>query len=144
MYWFCCFVDMTHCENRYLTYFLINEGQQKTFYQLLAFLLVCLYIYIYILPYDFIMWFKLQSRYVNVHFCQLSNVFGCMSLVNVTSLRFSQFIFHKFAVFNNCQKHLDDKSHLNCNGFRLQIVKKKKFSDRNPRYREIPPAAVTN
>ena len=86
-----------------------------------------LYIYIYILPYDFIMWFKLQSRYVNVHFCQLSNVFGCMSLVNVTSLRFSQFIFHKFAVFNNCQKHLDDKSHLNCNGFRLQIVKKNIF-----------------
>ena len=42
-----------------------------------------------------------------------------MSLVNFTSLQFSQCFFYKFAVFHNCQKHLDDKTHSHRNSFRL-------------------------
>ena len=44
---------------------------------------------------------------------------GIMPLVNFTSLQFSQCFFYKFAVFHNCQKHLDDKTHLHRNSFRV-------------------------
>ena len=44
---------------------------------------------------------------------------GIMSLVNFTSLHFSQCFFYKFAVFHKCQKHLDDKTHSPRNNFRV-------------------------
>ena len=42
-----------------------------------------------------------------------------MSLVNFISLEFSQCFFYEFAVFHNCQKHLDDKTHSQRNSFRV-------------------------
>ena len=57
--------------------------------------------------------------YIFANFKVFSDI---MSLVNFTSLHFSHALFllqYKCAVFHNCQKHLDDKTHLHRNTFRL-------------------------
>ena len=60
--------------------------------------------------------------YVNVYFCNFKVFSAIRSLVNFTSLQFCQcFLYKLFAVFHNCQKQLDDKTHLHRNSFRLNL-----------------------
>ena len=54
-----------------------------------------------------------------VYFNNFKVFLGIMALVNFISLRFSQCFFYEFAVFHNCQKRLDDKTHSHSNSFRV-------------------------